>query len=179
MNKNTTQEYCPYCEGEVELKMEHEVQKCNTCNSYLMPCSICELLKKDMCSRENCPYENDSNIIAQRHNMGVTEKHIKLLEYMRGLNYYEAKAVLKIILEDIQPKDVNKFIEDELCVFREKIDAFNWIFDDEEDGVIDKDNIDLIITEDMVGRNLKDIILESQENYIEVIKDKLYITHWL
>lgn len=86
-------------------------------------------------------------------------------------------AIADFIEKEIEERYIINFIEDDLSVFRDKKDAFNWFFDDEEIGCISIDSIDLVITEDMIGKNFKDIILEGKENYKEVAG--LYLTWWL
>lgn len=48
---NTIYEYCPYCEDEVELKWNFDVQICPNCGRPIVPCSLCEGCKG------NCPLE--------------------------------------------------------------------------------------------------------------------------
>ena len=46
-------EWCPYCDTEVELEHELKVQRCPSCGHWIVPCSICPLTK---CTKP-CPLE--------------------------------------------------------------------------------------------------------------------------
>ena len=46
-------EWCPYCDTEVELEHDLKVQKCPSCGHWIVPCSICPLTN---CSKP-CPLE--------------------------------------------------------------------------------------------------------------------------
>lgn len=46
-------EWCPYCDTEVELEHDLKVQKCPSCGHWIVPCSICPLTK---CTKP-CPLE--------------------------------------------------------------------------------------------------------------------------
>lgn len=96
----------------------------------------------------------------------------------------EAESVFDSIILDItgfnenDDDDMKEFITEDLCLFREREYVFSWFFDNENDGKIDYDLIDFTITPDMVGRKVKDILLESKENYLK-INDNLYATWWI
>jgi predicted RNA-binding Zn-ribbon protein involved in translation (DUF1610 family) len=53
---NNVTELCPHCEYEVELGNELKVQKCPHCGAYIVPCNLCPLLEKGICSGK-CPLE--------------------------------------------------------------------------------------------------------------------------
>lgn len=46
-------EWCPYCDTEVELEHDLKVQRCPSCGHWIVPCSICPLTK---CTKP-CPLE--------------------------------------------------------------------------------------------------------------------------
>lgn len=50
-----TEEMCPYCDSEVELKAELSVQKCPSCGKYIVCCSMCDECVQD------CPYEEEAH----------------------------------------------------------------------------------------------------------------------
>ena len=49
-----TNEICPHCNDEVQLKFQFEAQICPSCNTIILPCSICPV--NDNCL--NCPLSN-------------------------------------------------------------------------------------------------------------------------
>lgn len=63
---NTTYEYCPHCEAEVELKAELSVQKCPNCGMYIVACSMCEECIS------HCKFDED----ARRLNSEKSDKQI-------------------------------------------------------------------------------------------------------
>jgi len=52
----TTFEVCPHCNEEVQLESKFEAQVCPSCNTIILPCSICPV--NDNCL--NCPLSNHS-----------------------------------------------------------------------------------------------------------------------
>lgn len=52
----TTFEVCPHCDEEVQLESKFEAQVCSSCNTIILPCSICPV--SDNCL--NCPLSNHS-----------------------------------------------------------------------------------------------------------------------
>lgn len=59
-----TDEWCPYCDTEVELDCELKVQKCPSCGYWITPCSICPLTD---CSKP-CPLERMEIILNEEAN---------------------------------------------------------------------------------------------------------------
>ena len=52
---NTTIEYCPHCDSEVELKNEFVVQQCPRCKRSIKPCSVCVEHLGFPTDCKNCP----------------------------------------------------------------------------------------------------------------------------
>lgn len=103
----------------------------------------------------------------------ILEEHGDNVEITRD----QAMTIAGFIITEIEEDRKEQFIREDLRIFKTKSDVFDWFFDYEKEGRIDKDNVDIVITEDMVGRNLRDIMLDEQENYQEV--DGLYLVWWM
>lgn len=58
--KNTIYEYCPYCEDEVELQWNFDVQICPNCGRPIVPCSLCKGCKSD------CALEKNAKLLAKQ-----------------------------------------------------------------------------------------------------------------
>lgn len=43
--REITNEWCPYCDTEVELEYDLKVQMCPSCGKWITPCSVCPLTK--------------------------------------------------------------------------------------------------------------------------------------
>lgn len=56
----TTEEYCEYCDENVELSQELKVQKCPKCGKWIVPCSACPLAE---CCANQCPLERMAEIL--------------------------------------------------------------------------------------------------------------------
>ena len=82
----------------------------------------------------------------------------------------QAQTIIVFIITELIDgiDNLNDFVKNKLIIFNKKKRAFDWLFDYEREGAIAKEHVDIVITEDMLGRNLRDIMLESQENYEEV-----------
>ena len=52
---NTTIEYCPHCDSEVELEYKFEVQQCPRCKRSIKPCSICTIILDFPNDCKDCP----------------------------------------------------------------------------------------------------------------------------
>lgn len=92
----------------------------------------------------------------------------------------EAKSILENIKHNVSFKDeqdLEKFVKDDLCIFRDKEYAFNWFYDSEDTERVSTDLLDYDITANHINKNFKDILLEGNENYLE-IQDGLYLTWW-
>lgn len=107
-------------------------------------------------------------------NVELLMKHYENLEVTQE----EAKSILESVESVLQVDSFQDFIIENLCLFREREYVFNWFFDSEDEGQIDSDLIDFIITSDMVGKDVIDILLEGHENYLKV-NNNLYATWWM
>lgn len=87
----------------------------------------------------------------------------------------EAELILHEIKDIVYDEKLIHFIQEDLCIFKSKEQALNWFDNDEK---IDRDYIDFKITQDMVGKDILDIILENKENYLR-INNTLHLTWWL
>lgn len=111
---------------------------------------------------------------------------LNLVEFL--VNYYNSIRITKqeanLILEAIEDQffydsieGIKEFVEECLYVFKEKEEAFDWFYDTQNEGLVEKELLCLDIKSDMIGKNFKDILLESNDNYVQ-INDDLFIT-WL
>lgn len=107
----------------------------------------------------------------------MDNKNVILICEEFNISESDAILILKEIERIIREEKLEDFILNDLCIFKSKNDAFDWFYDDEKTGKINESDLDIEITKDMVGKDLKNILLECKENYIEV-KDDLYITYW-
>ena len=85
--------------------------------------------------------------------------------------------------EAISERDIECFIEERLCLFSNKRDVLEWVYDEEYQlDVMDFLKGKLItIDETMLGKDLEDVlldrILESDERYYEISND-VYLTYY-
>ena len=77
------------------------------------------------------------------------------------------------------------FVVDSVCMFDCKEDAFEWFVGTGTSYLVLLDELDtqnLEVTEDMVGKNLSDAVIDcylvNQENYVE-INDHVHLTWWM
>ena len=101
----------------------------------------------------------------------------------------EAEEVYDILIREYESsnrkEDFDVFIIDSVCAFDSKEDAFEWFMGPSRNYLALLDELDtqnLEITEDMVGKDFSDALidcyLDNAEN-CEKIHDTLYITWWM
>lgn len=104
----------------------------------------------------------------------IKENHCKIIKTNN-----DAEKVFDALKDVIMECHLKDFINEDLCVFSNKTDAFNWFFSDEGDILESIKNI--TITNNMVGKNMEDIIkdevLLDRENYIKV-NENIHLTYW-
>lgn len=79
--------------------------------------------------------------------------------------------------EDKQEEEEDKieFIEERLFIHLDKESAIDWLYCDEDERDVIRLLFNIKIEDDMVGKEIRDILLESNENYLKVRKD-LHLT---
>lgn len=92
-----------------------------------------------------------------------------------GLIEEEAELVLHEIKDIIPTDKLIQFVQDDLCIFRSAKKAFEWFNDGRR---IDMSNIEFDITEDMVGKEIIEVLLENKENYIKMVNG-MHLTWWM
>ena len=94
----------------------------------------------------------------------------------------DAKAVLEELKAIVLSNDLERFIQDDLCVFSNRNQALNWFLEENDDLLELFRALEVNITTDMVGMNLSDVaeisLLEDKENYIKV-NDNIHLTYWM
>lgn len=94
----------------------------------------------------------------------------------------DAELVFEIIAKEVRLDKLKDFIEDDLCIFSSQYDAYDWFSNGEENLLVALKNTDITITNNMVGQNLRDVLvselLSDKENYIKV-NDNIHLTYWM
>lgn len=101
---------------------------------------------------------------------------IKTIVETYNVSEKDATLILKELRKCIYENSLENFIKEDLCVFKEDKDALYWFYENEP--LITSGVLDIDITSDMVGKNLIDALLESNENYIKV-NDNIHLTYWM
>lgn len=104
-------------------------------------------------------------IVKEKEHLSLTMQDARdILKALEGsLDFYDNEELMIL------------FIEDDLMVFKEKQGVFDWFYDSDGNGSINQDVIDFDIKSDMLGKNVKDILLECNHNYVKV-NDDLYVS---
>ena len=115
--------------------------------------------------------------------MKLKEKYVELLmeDYCNVIKTeYDALEVLNIIQDTIIDEAIESFINNDLCLFNNKMSAFDWFYG-EGIELYQLEEANITITNDMVGKDMKeaiiDALLNSKPNYYKVNND-IYLTHW-
>lgn len=94
----------------------------------------------------------------------------------------EASIIYDFLVNNLKVKDewLKDYIEDNLRLFINKTDLFDWVYDEKlyPSEFLDDYCSEIIISQDMVGKSLKDIVVTHiSENYIDYLKvnDNLYV----
>lgn len=90
----------------------------------------------------------------------------------------EAKFILENVENSLRIDSFQDFIMEDLCLFREQDYVIDWLYCDEDIQDLSEELLNTTVEDSMVGRKVKDIILESKENYLK-INDNLYATWWM
>lgn len=101
-------------------------------------------------------------------------KHYEDLE----ITEEEAKLILESIDGTVFIDSFQDFIMEDLCLFRNQDNVINWFYCDDDIQNLSEKLLNYTIESCMVGRKVKDIILEEHGNYLK-INDNLYVTWWI
>lgn len=158
------------------VELEYAKRKLKIGETYTVLYTINSEFQATICLEEFPADDFDTYMFidAANFNKYIIEKICDNHRYL-GITEEEAELILYEIKDIIVEEKLIKFIHDDLCIFRSKEKAFNWFNDGDK---IDVDEIDFEITQDMVGKDVIDVLLENKENYIRV-NDTLHLTHWL
>lgn len=103
-------------------------------------------------------------LMKQNENLQITEE--------------EAKFILENVKDSLRINNFQDFIMKDLCLFKDQNHVIDWFYCDDDIQDLSEELLNSTVEDYMVGRKVKDIILESKENYLK-INDNLYATWWM
>lgn len=158
------------------LELEYAKKKLKIGKEYTVAYTIANEFQASICIEESSSDDFDTYMF-----IDADKKDQYIIEYLcennmdLGLIKEEAELILYEIKDIILDDQLISFIQEDLSIFRSKEKALTWFNDGEE---ISRNEMDFKITQDMVGKDVIDVVLENKENCIK-INDTLYLTWWL
>lgn len=158
------------------LELAYAKKKLEIGKEYTVCYSICSEFQATLCLEEEVTSDFDTYMF-----IDADKKDKYMIAYLCeqhkdiGLIEEEAELILHEIKDFISEENLIYFIQEDLSVFRSADDALSWFNEEEE---LHKYDIDFTITEDMVGKEIVELILENKENCAKLING-IYLTWWL
>lgn len=87
----------------------------------------------------------------------------------------EAKFILENVESSLRIDSFQDFIMENLCLFKDQGHVMSWFYCDYDLQDVSEALLNTTVEDYMVGKKVKDIILEQHKNYLK-INDNLYAT---